>query len=710
MTSVLRLALGLGFVVGAAGCPDDTGNTDCQPGDEFCIQDAPQLGRDPGDQVLEISDSALAPGEPALKSVRLSNVGTGTLEVTDVRIEYEVPEGATDDYGTAFELMPLAVSLPAGIMPIDGEELPRGLNVQIRYTKQTDGLPRSATLVLESNDIVNPVQEVTVTTDVGVPRLLVEPEPIDFGLVPRNQEKTVTVTLLNSGSRVLNVNGFKILGDGRFGVRGDGFEITGPDAVLGVDLSEAIKVEAGSTATVETFFSSDSPAPADATLIVYSDDPSSGSSGYAVDMIANKSGPCILVTPRKVDFGGKLVGSIARIAVTLESCGTEALEVTGLELAPGSSPDFDLDYVMLGEGYEDGPSSGHPIVIPVNETVDIDVLFIPDAVNPRDADNVPIPDQGTILVASNAFESEVEVPISGAGSDVECPTPVIRVEEGEEVIPQTVLHLDASESYAPFGAVKDYLWQRPRPENGTAPAGTTSVLVPASTDPQPVFAVDIVGTYVFRLDVVDQNGNASGSEQCPTAEYTVIVQPDQAIHVELTWHTPGDVDEGDEGEGNGTDLDLHFAHQNAIGPDLDGDGFPDPWFDKQWDVFWYNTNPNWGSFDPNAKDDPSLDRDDTDGAGPENLNLSVPEDGVTYTIGVHYWKDYGFGPSDATVKVFHYADLVYDVTYPAMQWLDMWCVGQIHWPAPVVERCAEEAEPEYVTPNYVNNFFRPPGS
>jgi len=157
----------------------------------------------------------------------------------------------------------------------------------------------------------------------------------------------------------------------------------------------------------------------------------------------------------------------------------------------------------------------------------------------------------------------------------------------------------------------------------------------------------------------------------------------------------------------GSDLDLHFAHQNAHGPDLDGDGNPDPWFDKQWDVFWYNTKPNWGSFDPNVRDDPSLDRDDTDGAGPENLNLSVPEDGVTYAIGVHYWNDWGFGASDATVKVFHYADLIYDVTYPQMKWLDMWCVGQIHWPAPVVDRCAAPADPEYVTPNYVNVFFTP---
>jgi len=697
-------------VVSLAACPDSNTNNTCQPGDPFCIEDAPQLEHDPSDSVLEISDSALSPGDPALRSIRIINRGTGTLKLKAVRLDYTVPEGGEDDFGPAFELVALPVTLPFGILPIGGEELPKGVNVQVRYTKPSDGLPRTASLVFESNDIVAPEQTLVLTTDVGTPRLAVAPSPVDFGLVPKSTTPIAkTLTLINSGSRTLNISGFKITDDGRFGVRGDGFDISGPEGILGIDLEEAITVPAGETRTLEATFLSDSATPAEGNLLIYSDDPAHPE-GLAVPLVANKSGPCILVTPRKVEFGGKLVGALSKVSVRVESCGTEELELESVTLAPGSSQDFGLDFAALGEGFEAGPSAAHPLVIPINTAVTVDVTFVPDAVNPRDADNIPIPDQGTLLFASNAFESEVEVKVSGAGSDVECPTPVIRIAEGEEVIPQTVLHLDATQSYAPFGEIKDYLWQRPRPENGTAPSGSTSIFVPSSTDPQPVFEVNVVGTYRFRLDVVDQNGNASGSEACPTAEYLVIVQPDQAIHVELTWVTPGDPDETDTGEGQGTDLDLHFAHQNAIGPDLDGDGLPDPWFDDTWDVFWFNVNPNWASFDPNAKDDPSLDRDDTDGAGPENLNLSVPEDGVTYTIGVHFWKDWGFGTADATVKVFHYADLIYEVTYPDMAWLDLWCVGQIHWPAPVVERCAAEAEPEAITPNYVNNFFRPPGS
>ena len=100
---------------------------------------------------------------------------------------------------------------------------------------------------------------------------------------------------------------------------------------------------------------------------------------------------------------------------------------------------------------------------------------------------------------------------------------------------------------------------------------------------------------------------------------------------------------------------TYTSHPDASGPDLDVNGIEDPWFDKDWDAFWYNKSPNWGSFDPAAGDDPSLDRDDTDGAGPENLNIAIPEDDIVYHIGVHYWDSHGLGPVNATVRVWTYA-------------------------------------------------------
>ena len=204
----------------------------------------------------------------------------------------------------------------------------------------------------------------------------------------------------------------------------------------------------------------------------------------------------------------------------------------------------------------------------------------------------------------------------------------------------------------------------------------------------------------------------SGGDGCPTAAFTVVVQPDKAIHVELTWQTPGDEDETDTGHGMGTDADLHFTHVMAGGPDLDEDGEPDPWFDDKWDCFWYNDNPDWASFDPNADDDPTLDRDDTDGAGPENLNLGTPEDGMTYRIGAHFWDSHGFGNIYATTRVYFYAQEIYAMENIELTERDFWCVGNLHWSseaeAPVVKPCKEDLPGEYIVPDYVNPFFFTP--
>jgi hypothetical protein len=701
---ILTLGLMLAAPLGLGACSDDDGNGECQGA--FCVQDAPALAFTPDERRIEIVDVAMQPGETTTRTFRIINVGTGDLRVRDISLNYKAPEGANDGGTPPFRVQPLPVELPFAVKPFGGESFPQGLEIIIEYTRKSDSLPRSVEVQVDSNDIRNPRQTILITTDAGAPRIATSPARVDFGLVPRSTEPTARpLTLLNTGSRTLNVSGFKLARDGRFGVRGPDFAVQGPEGLLGIDLPEAIEVPPGQSVSVlEVTFLSDSPAPAEGDLIIYSDDPSLAGSGHVVSLVANKSGPCIVATPRAVDFGGKLVGTVSTIDVKVESCGTEPLELKTIALGPESSLDFELDFSKLPEGFEAGPNPLNPVRIPVNESVTIGVVYVPDAVNPRDANNVPIPDEGRLLLGSNAFEAELPIDVRGAGSDVDCPTPVISVAQGEEVVPQTVLNLSGRQSYAPFGGITAYNWSITQWPEGTP----RPVMLPSFTDPTPLVEVNSVGTYTFKLNVRDEYGNRSGAGACPDAEYTVLVQPDQAIHIELTWVTPNAAATTEDGEGRGTDLDLHFAHQNAVGPDLDGDEVPDPWFDQTWDVFWYNPEPNWGSFDPGARDDPSLDRDDIDGGGPENLNLAVPEDGTTYRIGVHYWNDWRFGVVDANVKVFHYAELVYEATLPAMQPLDFWCVGSIHWPVAEVERCAPEGDPERVTPRYVNPFFQPP--
>jgi hypothetical protein len=236
--------------------------------------------------------------------------------------------------------------------------------------------------------------------------------------------------------------------------------------------------------------------------------------------------------------------------------------------------------------------------------------------------------------------------------------------------------------------------------------------MPSATHPNPTFEVNVVGVYTFRLTTYDENDTPS---MFP-AEQQVLVIPPQAIHVELTWSTPSDPDESDEGPEAGSDLDLHFAHPLASEPqayldfegnDLDGDGAQDPWFNQPWDCFWFNHHPDWGSFDPAVHDDPGLDLDDTDGAGPEMLNLNIPEN-EAYRVGVHYWDAHGFGLSYATVRVFIYGTLVFEAADVDMAEHDMWEVCRIEWPSGNVQPVLGPGGGVKITHDYNSAFFFQP--
>ncbi len=244
------------------------------------------------------------------------------------------------------------------------------------------------------------------------------------------------------------------------------------------------------------------------------------------------------------------------------------------------------------------------------------------------------------------------------------PCPAIRVTEGDTVAPRTKLHLIGSD---PAVTAAEYQWRV------DAPPGNTSRLLPSASVADPTYEANVVGPYAFHLTATDADGNSCTSHQL------VRVIGDTAIYVELLWHTPGDLDESDEGSQLGSDLDLHFAHPFASGPDLDHDGEPDPWFHDLFDCFWSNDHPNWGSIDPAANDNPALGREDGDGAGPEAISLAVPEN-VCYRIGVHAFTDHGFGESFATLRIFLSGTLAFEAADVRLDKRDLWTVTDLCWP------------------------------
>jgi len=146
---------------------------------------------------------------------------------------------------------------------------------------------------------------------------------------------------------------------------------------------------------------------------------------------------CIEVIPAKLNFGGKLTGHTAVIPLEISCCGDEPLLLYGIRLAEGSSPDFGVAL----DGLDHEPSPTDPVAVPPGEAVLAHVTFVPDVDNPVDESGQLILDLGTLVIESNAAGSVTEVPVSGAGVCTCCPTAVIKVAEGDEVNPQTVVHL-----------------------------------------------------------------------------------------------------------------------------------------------------------------------------------------------------------------------------------------------------------------------------
>jgi len=201
-----------------------------------------------------------------------------------------------------------------------------------------------------------------------------------------------------------------------------------------------------------------------------------------------------------------------------------------------------------------------------------------------------------------------------------------------------------------------------------------------------VLASDALGLHTITLMVTD----ADGLSACASTQHVVDVLEPKGLSVELWWETPGDPDPADTGLGTGTDLDLHLLHELAVGLDLSGDESFDGWFDKPFDVFWANPNPNWGVVgDPKAGDDPVLTYDDYDGTGPERIVLENPEPTRPYRVGVHHWDDHGHGPATAWVRVWWDGELVHEAGGVLLVEDVLWDVGTLEvgggWSSPGVE-------------------------
>jgi Big-like domain-containing protein/putative metal-binding protein len=164
----------------------------------------------------------------------------------------------------------------------------------------------------------------------------------------------------------------------------------------------------------------------------------------------------------------------------------------------------------------------------------------------------------------------------------------------------------------------------------SAPFGSDIALSPLDATMTHIHPL-LAGDYVVRYTVLGANYEFNSCES------TLTAATDDDLRVELLWNpdTPEAFDH--------SDVDLHLLHPDATA-----------WQSPPLDCFYANTHPRWDS-DASLDDDPRLDIDDTNGRGPENINIkAIPsaQIGRPYRVGVHYYSDHGFGPSQVYLTIF----------------------------------------------------------
>jgi hypothetical protein len=635
-------------LTGLAGC-DDGVNVSQTP----ALQFAPPEFRFP----------KLQPGQSIVREVVVTNGGSGDLILGEIRLE---------DDSTAGEL-------ELFVRGADGQlgSVPREVTLSaVRYSPtDAEATADRGAVRLRTNDADNEAPRIPIASgDIGA-EIFVNPQTLDFESVEAGQTAVRQLTITNLGQVELVVSRLDVSGSQDFGARFQDRSVTG-------DLGEnPLVVPQGESILVDVTYSPPTLGPDTGELKITTNDTARPT--VTVNLRANGAAPCIQVVPESVDFGSALMvpGTDVETPNTrplvIESCGTTPLRVTGLAIA-----NDDGTFRVLTE------------LTPDDET---GALFELPARNPDD----PVPPSrelqigfwpvesraygNRLLVTSNVSDEPFPVDLFGRGVDNACPIPAAR-ETDLHVQPLDIITLDGTPSSDPGGEVRKWRWTVVDRPQGSVSVPVESFADPRrpadggepddETTPQALFFVDLAGQYTIELQVVDNLGQTSCE---PKAVERVVVDavPDKDLHVQLVWSTPEDPDETDN---KGTDVDLHVRHQNA----------GEFWSDSVWDCYFRNINPDWGA-QGDVVDNPTLDIDDTNGAGPENVNLSRPEPGVTYDIGAIYFRSEStFGDPErdprqehsslVTVRVYAKGELL-------AEWVDrelervaqLWWVASVEW-------------------------------
>ncbi len=237
-------------------------------------------------------------------------------------------------------------------------------------------------------------------------------------------------------------------------------------------------------------------------------------------------------------------------------------------------------------------------------------------------------DPGAPLIEIPLSASAKEAPVAVAGlrlCDADNPPPDCTAGP-DEIEPLQRVYFDGRDSYDPSGGtIESYRWEIIQYPDGANPASGIYAPVGAGTSLYTIY-VPLAGDYVVRLHVTNSEGVESGIGVTSDVPFTAI--PSSRLHLQLVWDHPEN------------DQDLHLVQVNDAGEGLV--------YQDQKDCFWRNCKPEcipdpdcespwwFPAYEVQQEANPRLDRDDTHGLGPENINVDRPLPG-RYQVYAHYY-------------------------------------------------------------------------
>jgi len=557
---------------------------------------------------------------------------------------------------------------------------------------------QSAIFRITSSDPERPTVDVEVTTLGNPPQLVALPPQLSFPRIPEGSSLDGTVIVRNEGNSPLEIHDLALDGSQdyrpvdwptRFPVVLDPL----PEVLDGLSDAELTRFELPLKVRYRAIGQD-----ADAADIVIEsndvDEPIAGRPDRGITripVVADADAPCIFVASTAINFQQVPLATTRARDVRVENCGKQQLDVSTIRLTRNSlDREFGLDLLGLdrdGDGLLDrtltiAPGASASFVLryePLSESTATGEVVI--------ASSDPARPELTLTLRGRGYDGPC--PVAQAGGFIEGMASTARQQVA--AIPLQTLILDGSRSTSTAGIdTRDplsYQWtvlEAPRNYPGVSRAIRPLDSAPDDYSRQKIELL-LAGTYRFRLDVVDRQGVPS----CDGSIVEVSVQSAEKILIELTWANPEDPNELD---GDGADVDLHLVKMG-----------PGTWFNPLYDTFFGNPGPTW------APETPSLDIDDRDGGGPENIQLDDPRACEWYAVGVHYY-DQRFGTAYATVRIYIDARLVFEeINVPLERTDAFWDVARIHWDSGRVLSVNQVSAltPRFIEPDVIDALDNP---